>query len=109
MNRQNSSSTTTWQGYIPAGANGKDSHHVKGPSQVGGRKNTGCLRYHHPMNRSTPVVRAQIAPLNFTEKLDLEDAISESEGVAIGQPNDGSVEVPISFLYIPYPVRYILY
>jgi hypothetical protein len=36
------------------------------------------------MKRSTPVVRNQIAPLSFIEKLDSEDAISESKGASIG-------------------------
>jgi hypothetical protein len=36
------------------------------------------------MKRLTPVVRNQIAPLSFIEKLDFEDVISESMGASIG-------------------------
>ena len=52
----------------PAGAKGSASHHVRGPNQPGGRKNTADLRNHHPMANCRPVVIAHSAELNLSEK-----------------------------------------
>ena len=71
-------SASTRKKDVPAGANGKASHHPSGPSHPCGRKNTGCFLYHHPTPNCNPVVKNHNSVLNFMAKANLEDATSAS-------------------------------
>jgi len=61
----------------PLGAQGKANHHVAGPNHPGGRKNTGCLRYHQPTRNCAPPVSNHSPVLNCTPNFVRAEASSE--------------------------------